>query len=348
MDRTRDPAAGRGPALRPRRDAPRSRLGLILARVRRLLRPPRKLRPTRAGWMFLLITFGVGFAALNTGNNLLYLVLSLMLAFLVLSGVFSESALRGIVVRRRIPSELFAGLPASIGLEISNQQQRVPAFAVVVEDQVVTQAGERAAGRAFVLRAGPGATERRAYRFVPDARGHITFASFEVFTRFPFGLFSKALTIEAPQRTLVYPGIEHNDAPPSSSGPEAGGEGLSGARGGGGSVDGLRDYERGDPPPRIHWPASLRRGALLVREVEDERHPEVEVQLRTRGQRAGERFEQAVRSAASEAVALLDRGASVALITDGDRIAPGAGPAQRGRLLSFLARVEPGAGGAKS
>ncbi|MBW2401796.1 MAG: DUF58 domain-containing protein, partial [Deltaproteobacteria bacterium] len=47
-----------------------------------------------------MLTFGVGFAALNTGNNLLYLVLSLMLAFLVLSGVMSESALRGIRVRR--------------------------------------------------------------------------------------------------------------------------------------------------------------------------------------------------------------------------------------------------------
>jgi hypothetical protein len=61
--------------------------------LRRWLRPPRTLRPTRAGWSFFAITFGVGFDALNTGNNLLYLVLSLMLAFLVLSGALSESAL---------------------------------------------------------------------------------------------------------------------------------------------------------------------------------------------------------------------------------------------------------------
>ena len=37
---------------------------------------------------------GVGFAALNTGNNLLYLVFALMLAFLVLSGILSETSLR--------------------------------------------------------------------------------------------------------------------------------------------------------------------------------------------------------------------------------------------------------------
>ena len=69
----------------PSRSEP-GRVSAGAERVLRWLRPPRTLRPTRAGWAFFAITFGVGFAALNTGNNLLYLVLSLMLAFLVLSG----------------------------------------------------------------------------------------------------------------------------------------------------------------------------------------------------------------------------------------------------------------------
>ena len=63
----------------------------MFSRARRWLRPPRTLRPTRAGWSFFALCFGVGFAALNTGNNLLYLVMALMLAFLVLSGVLSEA-----------------------------------------------------------------------------------------------------------------------------------------------------------------------------------------------------------------------------------------------------------------
>ena len=83
-------------------------------RLTRWLRPPRILRPTRAGWCFFAITACVAFAALNTGNNLLYRVLSLMLAFLVLSGVLSESALRGIEVRRSEPGELFAGAEGSV------------------------------------------------------------------------------------------------------------------------------------------------------------------------------------------------------------------------------------------
>ena len=38
-------------------------------------RPPRRLRITREGKYFLGITFGVGLAAINTANNLLYLLL---------------------------------------------------------------------------------------------------------------------------------------------------------------------------------------------------------------------------------------------------------------------------------
>jgi uncharacterized protein (DUF58 family) len=290
--------------------------------------------------MFFLITFGVGFAALNTGNNLLYLVLSLMLAFLVLSGLLSEAALRGIAVRRRVPSELFAGMPCRIGLEVSNRQRRVPSFAVVIEDRTIDAgSAERAAGRVFALRVGPGRTEARAYRFEPAARGELRFTRFLVYTRFPFGLFSKSLTIEAPQRSLVFPGIEPLGVPRDFGAPRESGAGRSNARDTGALVSGLRDWVAGDAVARIHWAASVRRRTLLVREIEAERRQEVEVRLRTRDV-PGPRFERAVRWAASEVVALLEAGLRVALATDGQRLPPGTGPAQRIRLLSFLARVQ--------
>ena len=161
--------------------------------MQRWLRPPRRLSPTRAGWCFFALTFGVGFAALNTGNNLLYLVLSLMLAFLVLSGVLSESALRGVAVRRRLPRELYAERDAWIGIEIANRQRRVVAYALVVEDRWIDDhRRERSAGRCFALRIAPGASEQRSYRLRPERRGELAFAGFVVSTRFPFGLFSKS------------------------------------------------------------------------------------------------------------------------------------------------------------
>lgn len=355
----------------------REAFGRFRTRVRRWLRPPRILRPTRAGWLFLLIIVGVGFAALNTGNNLLYLVLSLMLAFLVLSGVMSETALRGIEVRRRLPGELFAGRPNSVQLEITNSQRRVSAFAVAVEDRLRSDPqgrrrllepasdqeepddkrrgrarrrrrardGEEPAGRCFALRIGARESLTRRYSLTPRQRGPLVFTGFRVSTRFPFGLFLKYREIEAPEAALVYPEIVDLRQPPRIREVAASGQASLVKRDQGGVVAGLREFEDGDSIRRVHWRSSLRRGALMVSETEDDRDAEVEVRLRSGAghpeRRARDRFEDAVTRAASEAVAHLQNGLAVALRTDARYLPPDSGARQRTRLLSFLARVAP-------
>jgi uncharacterized protein (DUF58 family) len=314
--------------------------------VRRWLRPPRQLRPTRAGWSFFALTFGIGFAALNTGNNLLYLELALMLAFLVLSGVLSESALRGVALRRRIPRELYAERDTWVSVEIHNRQRGAVAYALVVEDRWIDGSGqEHAAGRCTALRIAPGGCETRSYRLRAERRGELAFAGFVVSTRFPFGLFSKSLTIDAPERALVYPAVDPVPIPRDFVGVRDSGEGLAGPRGRGDEVGGVREYQRGDAPRRIAWRASLRSRALWVREVESEHQGEVEVRLRTADRPADARFERDVRASASEVAALLEHGLRVGLRTDRDHLAPGAGAHQHARLLGFLARVAPAPSG---
>src|ERR1700743_3004921 len=63
--------------------------------------PPRRLRFTREGKFFVGITLGVGFAAINTANNLLYLLLGMLLALIVVSGIMSELSLRDLTAVRR-------------------------------------------------------------------------------------------------------------------------------------------------------------------------------------------------------------------------------------------------------
>ncbi len=329
MDRTRHPRAGTGSGL-SRRIASR-------------LRPPRTLRPTRAGWVFFVLTFGVGFAALNTGNNLLYLVLSLMLAFLVLSGVLSESALRGIAVERRLPGEIFADASHLVALDITNAQRRVPALALVVEDLAQAPDGSHAStplGRAFVLRIAPRATERRFYSLRWPRRGPLRLTGFRISTRYPFGLFSKSLELKKLAEALVYPGLEAFVVRSSRRGKEEGRATVA-TPAPGSEISGLRDFRAGDPLRRIHWRASLRRRSLVVRESEGEHRTEQEVRLRTLGVAPGDAVESAVRRAASEVVALLDAGACVVLCTDSHRFSAADGPVQRARLLSFLAQVLP-------
>jgi uncharacterized protein (DUF58 family) len=339
MDPARDPGSHARSVLR-RRPHPAP----AFASGKQWLRPPRTLRPTRAGWAFFALTFGVGFAALNTGNNLLYLVLALMLAFLVLSGLLSESALRGIQVRRRLPAEAVAERGARVGLEIGNQQRRAAAMAVVVEDRISELGSpDRAAGRTFALRVAPGASELRSYELRPERRGRLTFHGFVVSTRFPFGLFSKALRIEAPASLQIYPAIDPIPAPPRREDPRRGGESRAREIAGQSPLaSGLRDYAPGDPRRRVDWRASLRRGSLLVRELESECEDEARVQLRTAGELPGEGFERRVRRAASEIVAHLQAGRRVALRTDEHAFAAGGDASHRARLLGFLAEVAPG------
>jgi len=309
---------------------PRARPG---SAVRRWLRPPRTLRPTRAGWTFFALTFGVGFAALNTGNNLLYLVLSFMLSFLVLSGVFSESALRGVTIRRRLPREIFAGQPAPVALEVRNEQSRVPAFALVVED---LDAGGRSVGRVFALRVPPSGAELRTYALTAEQRGCHLLRGFRVSTRYPFGLFSKAMLLERADEILVYPQVDPETVHLQPNSDVHEGDTPRHALGAGHEVAGLREYATGDSHRRIHWRASLRRGELLVRDTESERNARVDVRLA----RASQDFERSVRRAASEVVAFLDAGMRVGLRDGPQEIEAGSGRRHRASLLSYLATVE--------
>src|ERR1043166_7818399 len=75
----------------------------------RRLRPPRRLSFTREGRLIVILSVGVGFAAINTGNNLLYLLLGWLLSFIIASGLLSEMTLKRLTVERRPPARVFAG-----------------------------------------------------------------------------------------------------------------------------------------------------------------------------------------------------------------------------------------------
>lgn len=307
---------------------------------RRRFRAPRQLRATRAGWCFVAIVLGVGFAALNTGNNLLYLVLALMLSFLVLSGLLSEISLRGIRVERRLPSELFAGTANRVGLRVLNDQKRATAFAVSLEDRLEGAEGPANAGRAFALRVGPGETVDRSYGWTPSARGDAAFDHVRISTRFPFGLFVKSAELEAPMPALVYP---ETSGGTSRSGTTTGNgsDERDGAVKRGDDLGGLREFVPGDGIRRVHWRRSLRTSRLLVGEREGEASGEIEILVLAAEGQPRDRIEDRIREAASEVVSHLEAGLRVGLRSPRVRIPPSTGPAHRRELLTYLARVSP-------
>ena len=66
-----------------------------------LMHRPR-LSFTRGGKIFFVVTLALGIAALNSGNNLLYLVLSMMLSLILSSGVLSSLNLHKVRVKRSV------------------------------------------------------------------------------------------------------------------------------------------------------------------------------------------------------------------------------------------------------
>jgi uncharacterized protein (DUF58 family) len=329
----------------------------VLDAVRRVvwavLRPPRRLRFTRDGKVFIGITFGVGFAAVNTGNNLLYLVLGLLLSLVILSGVLSEIALQGLEFRRRLPRRAYAGAPALVEIEVYNRKKYAPSYSIEVEDRLENRRTDK---RCYFLKVAAGARQTAAYRRVAPVRGPETYLALRVATRFPFGLFEKWREIDMREVQLVYPS-------PLRSGAERTpvvvfGEQVTREERGYGEVDGVRELADGDPVRDIHWAKTAAMGKLVARERRREGARAVRIEVANRvaesaaedgslRRMALQRVEEEIRRAAGAALDALKRGASVQLVA---QVAPfeGAGLLQArpssgaaDRVLAFLAKLPP-------
>jgi len=315
----------------------------LISQLPRWLRPPRTLRPTRAGWVFFVLLLSVGVATILIGNNLLHIVLALMLSFLVLSGLLSEAVLRDIRVKRHLPQEAFAGQATAMAIEIENPHRVMPAYAFVLDDFGQMQGEARSpfpVSRIFVLHVAAGTTKTRTYSMKATQRGPCKLLGFRISTRFPFGLFSKALFLEEPDELIVYPGIHKGGAAhyqvrdPGDESTRQTQKRLLGPE-----ASQVRAYETGDSQRRIHWPSTMRRGEILVRAGETSEAYAAEVVLNTMGIEPGDAFEVQVCRATTEVLHLLQEGVEVGLRTDSTDLPPR--DTTRSQLLRFLALVQP-------
>jgi uncharacterized protein (DUF58 family) len=87
---------------------------------------------TKAGLVYVLVTLVIGIAALNTGNNLLYIVVAAMLAAILVSGVVSALVLSGLELEVRLPEHMFAGRPVMGRIVLRNPRRFLPSFSIRV------------------------------------------------------------------------------------------------------------------------------------------------------------------------------------------------------------------------
>ncbi|WP_447978827.1 DUF58 domain-containing protein [Candidatus Nitrospira bockiana] len=313
-----------------------------LRRLARRLSKNRSLRVTPDGVRFVLLTIGIGVAAINTGTNLLYLLFALMLSLIIMSGVLSEQCFNRVTVDRRLPPCLYAQQPASASFVIRNRQSRFPVFSLRVADV----AGETFIDRGVHIRhLAPGGTAVHYYPLLVNRRGRFHLEAVALMTRFPFGLFDKTAILPVRADLLVYPRLKPLPPLLLDDLETLGQEEALPRRGKGTTLYNLRLYQPGDDSRSIHWKTTARKAQLILRETEAEDQRRVTLALPTRLSRSEpgstDRFEDAVSLTASLCVFFIERLYEVRLLLGAEEVPYGMGEVQLHRLLLGLADCRP-------
>lgn len=209
---------------------------------------------TASGYIYIVVTILISVAAINTGNNLLYIISSLMLALMAISGAASFFNLFFIDLSLRPPEELFAGIPARFSLTVG--KRRGSSFFLTFETPYGSAILPHVAGRC----------EQPLWLTFPG-RGEVTIQEIRIGSGFPLGFFRRTKINPLQLRFVVYPRPSVSTAPLLAGGSE-GSERRSDSSWGetGDELKELREYRESDPLKWIEWKATARRGRTMVRE----------------------------------------------------------------------------------
>ena len=236
---------------------------------------------TREGIVYIVGIFVVALAALNTGNNLLFMVLACLLAGMLISGLLSRVVLGGIEVRLELPEHIFAQRTTQAIAELHNTKQWTPSFSVSLVSEDAPNARKNAPANPA-----PRILDRPVYfPYIPHQQTvrqnvELTFPRRGVYrqdalglrTKFPFGFLQKTRRLDSAMEAVVYPRIQPTEEFYEVL-PLVSGELESYQRGRGNDLYAIRDYQFNDSARHVDWKASARTGALQVKEFarEDER-----------------------------------------------------------------------------
>lgn len=295
----------------------------------------------REGWIYLAAVTVVVFAAINTANNLLYMVLSALLAVLALSGGLSALNFHLLRISARIPSHCFAGEPFPISIQANNQKRLFPSFSIHVDASRNSPFGFST----FYIPAVRGARKTsQTGQAILKTRGRFELRNVRVSSRYPFGFFQKDRSYKVAAECICYPEIIPQDQMGLAV-VDFQGSNQRHERGSGHDLYMIRDYIPSDSARNVHWKASAKTSALKTREYAAEESRRVVLAFDRYGHPAeSEKFERLVSYAASLAFHLIKDGVELSFVSDEWRSAPGNAQSLLESILEYLALVRMAAG----
>jgi uncharacterized protein (DUF58 family) len=244
---------------------------------------------TGGGAVMLGLLVIVGFSAWNTGNNLLFLVLSFLTAAMIVGFIAGNISLKKLDVKMRFPETIFVEQETPILVGVENRKRLFGSYSVVVDVRGSQRERSIAADELFEVlprflaeRLARPAIVRRTldhFVFIPrnqtvehrvvhifDRRGRFIIRDFEISSRFPFGFFRHRRRLPAREAELfVFPKLEPFDQSLDELQLEVG-RFTANKRGLGQDLLALRDYQPNDDLRRVDWKATARSRKLTVRE----------------------------------------------------------------------------------
>jgi len=216
------------------------------------------LRLSKAGASYIALTLLTGFAAVNTGNNLLFLVVSALLAFMAVSGIFGWMNMHGNVLRIELPDEMYDGRDTLVGVSLENRKSMMPTFLVririALESVDFTLINQRGTQTEYVL-----------MKF--HGRGSRMLEEVEIQSPFPVNFFVRNKRFKLPHRFVVFPAPKFCRGSTSFEANKYSNEFFSRYKGLDGDVQKISDYTGNEPLKFIHWRLSAKLNDLKVKEM---------------------------------------------------------------------------------
>lgn len=262
------------------------------------------------------------------GSRALYPVsVGLVVAVGLAAGWVRLSARRPNVRRRGPAHDVFEGDDVRMELDVEATSPVPPPTLVAIER--AAKLGER------VVELQGGGRGRYELQAVP--RGRYRFEPVLIRIEDPFGLARAEIAVGEDQALVVYPRLVELDRLFSEGGSHAqDGRRLLLRRPTGFELHSVREYQQGESLRNVHWRSTARRGALMVKELEDAPRDEVCVLL----DGVPERFDVAVRAAGSILQAHVCRARRCVLVVNSATREVQAASDWR-RTLEVLAAAEP-------
>ncbi len=217
----------------------------------------------KSGFIFIVLTIFLGFAGINTGNNLIYLITSTLLGFMAISGFFGKRNINNLEIKLEFPEEIFAKTKIPVKVSVVNNRGFLPAFLIKVHifDQSLL----------FPFVNCKNFKTKTISTYFPK-RGNVAIKHAKISSTFPYNFFIRYSRIILNKEKIVFPEPEYspliqtifsNGEQTFISDSNISNRGISG------ELLFIREYNN-DPIKLIHWKSSAKLDKFMVKELSSE------------------------------------------------------------------------------